>query len=794
MGKMKYILMIACIFLTHNLFSQAQLSGTITDENGEPIPYANVTVSRFGGTSITAGNNGNFLITGLKAEPTVIQISHLGYETLMDTVILNNGTNSKNYTLRRTYQLINPIEITSLRAATDDPFAKNTVTAEDIRIQNTGKDLPILLDQTASTVTYSDAGAGVGYTGLRIRGADITRINVTLDGIPVNDAEGQMVFWVNTPDLASSVNDIQIQRGVGSSTNGAGSFGASINVSTNKFNPKPYVDMVASYGSFNTLKTTLNAGTGLIANKFTLDARASRIISDGYVDRASSNLKSFYVSGAYWGKKTTIRLNAFTGAEKTYQSWNGIPEYMLDSARTYNSSGTAKSGSPYNNETDNYRQDYYRAFITHEINSKWSLNGALFLTRGKGYYENYRAGQSLSNYGIAPFVTGSDTITQSDVVRQLWLDNYFYGTTLSTQYNTRKVRLTVGGAYTSYDGRHYGRLTWAQVGLPEPDYQFYYLSAFKKDANIYAKLNWQFVNNVFLYADVQYRYVNYIMNGFRNSPTVFRREQFHFVNPKLGLSWNISNADKLFVSSAVAQKEPNRDDFEVAGAAPKPEFLIDTELGYARNKSRYGFEINTFYMHYLNQLILTGKINDVGAYTRTNVPVSYRAGIELQGSVKFLKVLTLSANAAFSMNKIKNFTEFIDNYDLGTQEEISHSNTDIAFSPNIIVGGTLSINPVKGLNFDIVTKYVSRQFMDNTQNKSRSLSPFSVTDFRARYEFSYRWLRGLGVFVNLYNITNTKYEPNGYTFSYIYGGQQTTENFYFPQARFHWAVGTSLRF
>ena len=791
---MKHIMTIGLVILTQAIFAQqVAFSGTVTDEeSGKPIPFANVALNAFLGTATSS--NGEFRITGLKAGETALQISCLGYETIRDTVILNGGVNVKLYTLKRLPQLINVMEVTALRAGSNDPFAKTSVTADDIRKQNTGKDLPILLDQTASTVTYSDAGAGVGYTYLRIRGADITRINVTLDGIPVNDAEGQGVFWVNTPDLASSVNDIQIQRGAGSSTNGASSFGASVNVSTNKFNPKPYVDMAASYGSFNTLKTTLNAGTGLIANKFTLDARASRIVSDGYVDRGASNLQSFFVSGAYWGKKTTVRFNAFTGKEKTYQSWNGIPEYMLDSARTYNSSGTEKPGEPYKNETDNYRQDYYRAFITHQFNDAWSLNGALFLTRGKGYYENYKAGESLSKYGIAPYITTSDTITESDVVRQLWLDNYFYGTTLSTQYNSRKVKLTLGGAYTSYDGRHYGRLTWAQVGLPQPDYEYYHLSAFKKDANIYAKINWEFVPNLFLYADVQYRYVNYIMNGFRNNPTLFRRENYHFVNPKLGLSWKIKDFDKLYISSAIAQKEPNRDDFEVAGAAPKPEMLIDTELGYERRKSRYALEVNAFYMYYRNQLILTGEINDVGAYTRTNVPESFRAGIELQGSVKFLKVLTFTANAAYSFNKITQFTEYIDNYDTGIQEEIVHKNTDIAFSPSLILGGTLSINPIKGLNFDIVTKYVGRQYLDNTQNKARSLNPFSVTDFRARYEFSYRWLKGLGVYVNLYNITNTKYVPNGYTFSYIYGGQQTTENYYFPQAQFHWAVGTSLKF
>lgn len=776
------------------VFSQtAELRGRVTDPGGTPLTGANLREEKSGKGS-TSVADGQFLINGLRPGRVVVSVTFMGYETRRDTVDLSAGKNEKNYVLQPLPILVKPLEVTALRAGNDDPFAKNNLTANDIQKQNSGKDLPILLDQTPSIVTYSDAGAGVGYTYLRIRGADITRVNVTIDGIPVNDAESQGVFWVNTPDLASSVNDIQIQRGAGSSTNGGGSFGGAINVSTNRLNPKPYVDMSASYGSFNTLKTTLNAGTGLIANRITVDARASRIVSDGYVDRGSSRLQSFFVSAAYWGKKTTIRLNAFTGKEKTYQSWNGIPEYMLDSARTYNSSGTEKPGDPYANETDNYRQDYYRAFITHEFNSKWALNGALFLTRGKGYYENYKAGETLGNYGIAPVVVGGDTVNSSDVVRQLWLDNYFYGATLSTRYQSKRVNLTLGGAYSSYDGRHYGRLTWAQIGLPEPDYQYYFLSSFKKDANIYAKLNWQFVNNVFLYVDVQYRYVNYIMNGYRSIPDVFRRKQYHFVNPKLGFTWKITGADRLYVSSAVAQKEPNRDDFEVVGQIPVPEMLIDTELGYSRSKSRYAIEANAFYMYYINQLILTGKINDVGAYTRINVPKSFRAGLEVQGSVKFLKMVTFTANAALSMNKITEFTEYIDNYDTGVQDEVQHKNTDISFSPNLIVGGTLSVTPVKGLTFDLVTKFVGRQYMDNTQNRARSLNPFSVTDFRARYEFSYRWLKNMGLFVNLYNITNTKYVPNGYTFSYIYGGQATTENFYFPQAQFHWAVGTTIKF
>ncbi|MCG9911075.1 MAG: TonB-dependent receptor [Flavobacteriales bacterium] len=794
MGKKIFFSVLQVMMMGAAAYAQVSLSGKITHaQTGEPLTGANITLQN--GLRGTASRmDGTYELQNLKEGKTVLRITFLGFKPVFDTLMLNKGKNQRDYVLTPVESQLAPLEVIALRAGETDPFLPTNLSEEDIRKQNFGKDLPILLDQTASTVTFSDAGNGVGYTGLRIRGADITRINVTLDGIPVNDPESQAVFWVNTPDLASSVQDIQIQRGAGASTNGAGNFGASVNLSTNRFNPKPYVDMAASYGSFNTLKTTLNAGSGLIGKKFTFDARASRIVSDGYIDRAKSNLQSFFVSGAYWGKKTTIRFNAFTGKEKTYQSWNGLPEYLLEENRTFNISGTEKPGEPYANETDNYRQDYYRAFITHEFNDSWSVNGAVFLTRGKGYYENYRADDRLSRYGLEPVIIGNDTLTRSDMVRQLWLDNYFYGTTLAAQYNGKKIKITLGGAYTSYDARHYGKIVWAQVGLPVPEHTFYNLSAFKNDGNLYAKINWEVANNLHLYGDIQYRYVDYKLNGFRNSPELFKRETFHFINPKAGLTYLINGKDKVFASAAVANKEPNRDDFEVAGATPVHETLYDVEAGYARKTKRYSIEANAFFMYYRNQLILTGKINDVGAYTRTNVPVSYRSGIELQGAVKFLKMVTLQANIALSTNKIKSFTEFIDNYDTFEQESIEHKNTDIAFSPNLIAGATLSVNPVQGLHMDLITKFVGRQYMDNTQNKARSLNPFSVTDVKIRYEIALKPLKNLGIFVNLHNIANAKYAPNGYTFSYIYEGEPITENFYFPQARFHWSTGIQISF
>ncbi len=787
------ILFLLCLWAL-NLPAQYIVTGRVINaQSGNPLPGANI-LFQPDGKGVAADSRGRFELTDIQTPAGSYTVSFVGFESITSPYYLNEGQNTFEIRLSPVSRRLEPLEVIALRAGSKDPFTQSTLTSEDIRKQNFGKDIPILLDQTASTVTFSDAGNGVGYTGLRIRGADITRINVTLDGIPVNDAESQAVFWVNTPDLASSAEDIQIQRGVGASTLGPGNFGASVNISTSRYRPEAYVDLATSYGSFNTLKTTLSAGSGLIAGKFTLDARASRIVSDGYIDRASSRLQSFFVSGGYWGKKTTIRLNAFTGKEKTYQSWNGLPEFMLDSARTYNSAGTEKPGAPYDNETDNYRQDYYRAFITHAFSSRWTLNGALFLTRGKGFYENYKADQALSRYGLTSVILGGDTLSESDVVRQLWLDNYFYGSTLALRYEGEKTQITAGGAYTSYDARHYGRITWAEVGLPVPVHTFYHHSAFKHDGNIYAKLNRELKPGLFIYADLQYRYVNYRLNGFRNNPDITKNETYHFFNPKAGITWLPGQFDRLYFSAAVANKEPNRDDFEVAGAAPLHETVYNAELGYHRSQGRYTLEAVGFLMYYRNQLILTGRINDVGAYTRTNVPESYRTGLELQGSVKFLKRVTFSANLALSINKIARFTEYIDNYDTYVQETISHRNTDIAFSPRIVAGGTLSINPCEGLFLDVVGKYVGRQFMDNTQTKSRSLNPFALVDFRARYEFTVWKFKKLGVFMNLYNIGNARYTPNGYTFSYIYGGEKTTENFYYPQARFHWAGGVQISF
>lgn len=691
---------------------------------------------------------------------------------------------------------LTPVEVRAIRAGEKAPFAKSNLTKTEIAKRNTGQDIPFLLNQTPSIVINSDAGAGVGYTGMRIRGTDATRINVTLNGIPYNDAESMGTFFVNLPDFTSSVNSIQIQRGVGTSSNGASAFGATVSLSTNELNREAYGEINNSYGSFNTWKNTIKAGTGLIDNHFTVDARLSQINSDGYIDRASSRLQSFYLSGAYTGEKSSLRFNVFSGKEKTYQAWNGVPESLLKTDRTYNSSGTERPGAPYDNETDNYRQTHYQLFFDHAISDKWHFNTAVFMTRGLGYYENYKAGEKFNDYGLPDLTINGALIKATDLVVQKWLDNYFYGQIISTQYKSDKHTLTVGGGWTVYDGNHHGDVIWAKYGFDE-GFRYYDLDAKKSDINAYAKWQYQFTNAFSLFTDVQYRHVQHRMNGFAARPSLFIERKFDFINPKAGLTYT-RNGWQTYISYALGQKEPNRDDFEASLTnQPKREMLHDFEGGIEKRDKRYNAGINLYYMRYKDQLVLTGMINDVGAYTRTNVPNSYRAGIELQGGYIFNSWLNANANLSFSRNKIKAFTEFLDDYDeqgdwIG-QQSFTHSNTDIAFAPSVVGGASLNFLPLKNLEFSLLGKYVSKQYLDNTQNDLRKLNAFYTQDARLILTLKNKLFNEWNIIGQVNNVFNRKYEPNGYTYAYVSDGTVAADNYYFPMAGTNYMVGVNIR-
>ena len=711
---------------------------------------------------------------------------------------------------------LEPVEVSSVKATELAPFAKTNLTAKDISKTNIGQDIPYLLDQTPSVVVNSDAGTGIGYTGIHIRGSDATRINVTLNGIPYNDAEDEGTYWVDIPDMASSLSSVQIERGVGTSSNGTGAFGATIALTTNEFNKDPYGDINNSYGSFNSWKNTVKAGSGLIDGHFTIDARLSQIRSDGYIDRATSDLKSFALSAAYLTKKSSFRFNIFSGTEKTYQAWDGVPQDSLATNRTYNDLGTEKPGTPYNNQTDNYQQDHYQLFFDHTFNDHWSFNTALFMTYGRGYYQEYKGDSvetaegdnsetSYAYYGLPNPVYGNDTITNSDMIRQLWLDNHYFGQIASAQYKNKNNEVTIGGSWTRYQGTHFGNVLWAQYGgIPNDDYQYYNHPDLKTDENIYVKWQHAFTKNWSTFVDMQYRDVYHRIDGFEAvsvtdpSDTLKIARTFNFVNPKGGITYT-KNGWQAYLSYARANKEPNYSDFQANPTnQPKAETLNDFELGAERRKGKYTWGANIYYMQYINQLILTGQINSVGAYTRVNVPNSYRLGLELQGTAKFTSWLNISANATFSENKIQSFTEYLDEYDstgnwIG-QEQKNHTNTNISFSPSVIIGGIVNFIPVKNGEISMISKYVGRQYMDNTSNINRSLTDYFTESARLSYTILNKFSKQIDIILQVNNLLSKKYNTNGYTYTDVSSGTEVTSNSYFPMALINYMVGVNMHF
>ncbi len=677
-----------------------------------------------------------------------------------------------------------PLEIKAIRLSEQAPFAKTNISKAQIALNNVGQDLPFLLENTPSVVVHADAGIGVGYTGIRIRGTDATRINFTLNGIPYNDAESMGTFFVNIPDFGSSVNSIQIQRGVGTSTNGAGAFGASVNLMTNEYNPTAYLSLQNTAGSFNSFKNNVVFGSGLINNKFTIDGRVSSIRSDGFIDRASSDLKSFFLSSTYWGDNSSLRLNIFSGKERTYQAWYGVPQELLATNRTFNPAGTEKADAPYENQTDNYTQTHYQLFYNKQVNSNWKWNTAFFLTTGKGYYEEYKAGVDFSDYNID--IKGKINVP-ADLVRRRWLDNNFYGQIAAISYLDSLNDLTVGGGWSVYDGLHFGTLPYLSQTFAPANFRYYDNDALKKEMNSYVKWERKLTKQFKSFIDLQYRYVSHQMNGFTKNTDLEIERTFNFFNPKMGLTYQTKNIF-YYTSVAVANKEPNRDDFEASATEqPRREQLIDWEAGFEFKKPKYAINANVYYMDYKDQLVLTGKINDVGAYTRVNVPKSYRTGLELQVKYAFNKYFNSSYNITFSQNKIEEFTEYIDDYDQYTQVAIPHKNTNIALSPSLTTNRTFNWKPNDKLSFFWTSKYTSRQFLDNTQNNDRILDAFFINDINAHWTIlnKTKFTMLLQLYAN--NVLDVQYAPNGYTFSYIYDRTLTTSNNFYPMAgRNYW--------
>jgi iron complex outermembrane recepter protein len=791
----------AAWFALMPLFACAQLSGTVSDAaSKEKIQGAVVTIENSFLTAITDAE-GKFSFHKIKDSNIILRINRLGYEPIVQEIQL--PAEQVNISLVTKTYLTEEATVTATRASDKSPTAFSNITRKQIEEKNLGQDIPFLLATTPSVVVTSDAGNGIGYTGIRIRGSDATRINVTINGIPVNDAESHQVYWVDLPDFASSVENIQMQRGIGTSTNGAGAFGGSVNIQSHALSVLPFASINSSYGSFNTWKNTVNFGTGLLKNKFAFEGRLSKISSDGYIDRATSDLKSFYLSGGYYSKKSALRAIIFSGEEKTYQSWYGLPGDSLKTNRTYNPAGEYYDENGivhyYDNQTDNYRQDYYQLHYSYAVSSDFNVNAAVHLTHGEGYYEEYKPAEVLSSYDLPEIVINDSTsITTSSLIRQKWLDNDFYGLTLSTNYNNSTLQFTAGGAAYVYEGRHYDQVIWSQY-YSNIHYPHIYgeNDATKNDANIFAKAIYSVNVRLHVFADLQYRGVSYSFRGFNDDFTQGQQAvDLNFFNPKGGVAYYINSKQKAYASVAMGHKEPMRDDFVDSPpfAYPKEEAMTDIETGYTYSGNKIRFGINFYSMDYVNQLILTGKINDVGAYTRINVPESYRRGVEVEVAWNVAKGLSLSSNVTLSENKIKSFDQYIDNWDDWTQAIVQHTNTDISFSPSVTSSSVISYTFLEKFTLQAMARYVGEQYLDNTSNAGRRLDAYLLNDFLLSFHTASSSLKDIALKFAVYNVFDIQYEPNGWTYPYIYGGEFYNMNAYYPQAGFNWMAGLGLKF
>lgn len=791
MNNIIRFLLVMALLPTCLLAQTNEISGTISNSLNQPIQFAVVAIE---GTYLSTQTDadGKFSFTAVRDTQSCLVVRMIGFDKYRQCYSLPHT--AIQITLQTSSLMRDEVVVQSTRADENSGIAFVVMRKEEIAKQNFGQDLPYVLNNQTSVVTTSDAGNGIGYTGLRIRGSDATRINVTINGIPVNDAESQGTFWVDLPDVVSSTENIQIQRGVGTSTNGSGSFGGSLNLQTELNRKTPYSEMVLSGGSFNSWRATAKAGTGLINNRWSFDIRLSQIGSAGFIDRGRSELSSWYLSGGYFGDRLTIKAITFSGKERTYQSWYGVSEDSIRAGnRTYNVAGlyydSAGTEQFYKNQVDAYGQDYYQLHFIYTSNSSWIFNWAIYATRGKGYYEEYKEDQQLGNYGF-----NDTSAAVNDLIRRRWLDNWYYGATYAAHYNSFKNTLiTIGGASSIYEGKHYGEVIWA-TGIPSGETlgdRYYDDNARKEDHNLFVKITQSINNRVKTYIDVQARLVNYAFTGLdSNGVALPQAADYLFMNPKVGLIATLSNQHRIYLAFGIGNKEPNRDDFTNSSmrSRPKPESLYDAEAGWKFGGRKVGAEINLYYMHYTNQLVLTGKVNDVGAYTRENVRSSFRRGIELSIEYNLTPQFKIIANATLSENKIASFTEYLDNYDTFLQNDSTYTNTSIAFSPNVISAFTLEWTDRKVLNAALIGKFVSKQYLDNTQSESRAIDPYFTLNFNASWKIiqpsksAAQKLSELSLGLQVNNILNTKYSSNGYTYGYVYGGETSRFNYYYPQA------------
>ena len=798
--KIKIILF---LLLSFSGICQNNFEGRVINEEGLKIIGANILIPKTKEIKNSDKRGVFFIETNNKIIKIII--SHVGYITKEFEVDITKN-NKKDFIIEEGILLKDEIKVLSTRAKDKSPFAFSNISKNDIERNNIGKDIPFLLEMTPSVYTTSDAGNGIGYTGVRIRGSDPTRINVTINGIPYNDSESHGVFWVNLPDLASSSNSIQVQRGVGSSTNGGGAFGGTISIKTGKPSEKFSLNYSSSLGSYKTFKNTININSGLIKNKLNLNLRLSKINSDGYVDRASSDLRSYYLSASYYLKKSVIDFINFSGKEKTYQSWYGTPQArvindiigieavisnngfdeeqknnLLNSGRTYNY-------YTYKNETDNYQQDHYQIHFNHEFSKSTTLNFAFHHTYGRGYYEQYRKNDNLTNYFDNLNNLFDGDIPNSNIIKRRWLDNNFSGLTFSFNNKKKKTDLNIGGAYNIYDGDHFGKIVSTGIStIDNLDSNYYFSSSNKKDGNMFLKYDFLLNEKTTLFSDIQFRYYSHQSNGSDNDISFINiKSKNLFFNPKLGINKIINEKINIYSSIAIANREPIRSDFLDSYIDPKHETLFDFEIGKNLNYKNGNLNLNFYWMEYINQLITTGEINDVGGNIRTNVKKSRRVGIEISNLISN-KNFKINSSITISENRVYNFKEVIYDYGDGFDEfniiENNYIKTDISFSPKIIANNNLEWKINKYLSLILKSRYIGNQFLDNTSNTKRIIKAYLINDLKLEYKLSSKPFQNLFLKFSINNIFNEMYSSNGYTFGYFGGATfEVRENYLYPQA------------
>ena len=696
-------------------------------------------------------------------------------------------------------QALEQVYLNGVRVAADSPITHSNLTKQDLAKRNLGQDIPVLLNYLPGVVTTSDAGAGVGYTGIRVRGSDATRVNVTINGIPYNDSESQGTFWVNLPDFASSIESLQLQRGVGSSTNGSGSFGASLNIDTDRSSKEAFAQIANSYGSFDTRKHSVKFSTGILNDRVEISGRVSNITSDGYIDRASSDLKSYFLQGSYKTDNTFIKALVFGGREVTYQSWFGIDEQTLNTNPTFNPAGmySDEDGTVrfHQNQVDDYDQDHYQLIWNERYNNNWSTSATLNYTKGSGFFEEYKEDASLDFHGLLPITIDGETSTESDLVRRRWLENNFYALSANANYKDENWDTTTGVFYSYYQGLHFGEVIWAtNFTGPNLGDRYYSGTGDKHELTTFSKASYKINNSWSVFGDLQMRIVNYKTAGLTSDKVnMVVDEQYEFFNPKFGASYSLNQGNQLYISYGRASREPRRSDFEQGVFTP--EILDDYELGWRFTGENNTLSANLYYMDYKDQLVLTGQLDDSGGFIRETSGNSYRAGLEVEGDFRVLQQLHVRPNIALSSNKNKDYTTSRDG------ELVNLGTTNISFSPSFIAGNSIDYSPTQNLQIALLSKYVGEQYLGNIDSQTSKLDAYFSNDFSVNYTITnLSFAKSLVLQGLVNNIFDVKYISNGYFYTYdddfsTPGTVTTIEGAgFYPQAGINFLVGATLTF